>query len=160
MDRDLPKGAIQRHWEDVKEDLEATAKELEADGWTTVTLHTGDATSIPGREDHSPGLDVMVPGNEFERLHGVIEDGAEFTESSVFRKAAGGVVFLVFVFQDSERRVATLFPAFYPQQGTSAGDVAEHALRVGQLDLFIRPLDRERSVTFTIEDPSLVFPET
>lgn len=158
MDHDVPTLTLHNHWADVEADLEATAAELAAEGWTTVTLHTGDATSLVEGEPGT-GLDVMVPGNEFAALEAELEAGAAFSESAVFRQAAGGVAFLVFVLKDPKREVAALFPAFYPQQGRSAQALAEQAREAGRLKVFVRPLDRSRVVTFTIEDPSLVFPE-
>ena len=159
MDEDLPKRTVRDRWEDVEADLEATADELEADGWTTITLHAGDVTSRTGVGDRPPGLDVMVAGNEFEALEAELEAGAEFTESAVFREASAGVVFLVCVLRDPERRVAALFPAYYPQQGRAAGELAEHAREAGRLRVYVRPLQPERAYTFMIEKPSLVFPD-
>ena len=159
MDEDVPKQAVQDRWDDVEADLEATAEELEGEGWSTVTLHAGDVTSMSGATDHPPGLDVLVPDNEFEALEAELEAGAEFTETAVFREGAGGVTFLVCVLRDPDRRVAALFPAYYPQRGRSAEALAEHALGTGELTVFVRPLRRERGVSFVIDKPSLVFPE-
>lgn len=157
MDHDLPTQTLGEHWEDVVADLETTAEELQAEEWRTVTLHPGDVTSIPG--DNGPaGLDVMVAGNEFEALQDELEAGAEFTETAVFRRAAGGVMFMVYVLRDPNREVAALFPAFYPQQGEAAQALADHAHDSGQLHVYVRPLNRERVITFTIEKPELVFP--
>lgn len=158
MDHDVPTLTVKNHWPDVEDDLATTAAELEEEGWSTLTLHTGDATSLVEGE-LGTGIDVLVPGDELAALEAKLADGVEFEESAVFRRAAGGVMFLVFVFRDVERQVAALFAAYYPQQGESAQALAEHAHQAGQLDVFVRPLDRSRVVTFTIEQPSLVFPE-
>lgn len=158
MDHDVPTLTLQNHWPDVEADLAATAAELQEEDWTTVTLHTGDATSLVEGE-LGTGLDVLVPGDELAALEAKLADGVAFEESAVFRRAAGGVMFLVFVYRDVERQVAALFPAYYPQRGESAQALAAHAFAAGQLDVFVRPLDRSRVVTFTIEQPSLVFPE-
>ena len=159
MDEDLPKQALGERWEDVEADLEALAADLDADGWTTVTLHAGDVTTLPGGDGQPAGLDVMVPGNEFESLEEQLETGAAFEETAVFREASGGVAFLVFVLRDPERGAAVLVPAFYPQQGRDARALADHALEAGAVDVHVRPLSRERVVTFTVEAPELVFPE-
>lgn len=158
MDHDVPTLTLRNHWPDVEADLAATAAELQEEDWTTVTLHTGDATSLVEGE-LGTGLDVLVPGDELAELEAKLADGVAFEESAVFRRAAGGVMFLVFVYRDVERQVAALFPAYYPQRGESAQALAAHAHDSGQLDVFVRPLDRSRVVTFTIEQPSLVFPE-
>ncbi|HKJ59859.1 MAG TPA: hypothetical protein VKA37_11560 [Halobacteriales archaeon] len=160
MDVDLPTQGLRDHWEDVEADLEATAAELEGEGWTTVTLHAGDVTTRSGRDGGAAGLDVLAPGNEFEDLLDQVEAGAAFTETAVFRQAAGGVAFLVCVLRDPDRRVAVLVPAFYPQTGEDAQALAEHAHDVGQVELHVRPLQRDRVVTFTVDDPELVFPES
>jgi hypothetical protein len=158
MDIDLPKPALREHWEDVEADLHATAEELAAEGWTTLTLHTGDVTSYPDDADGPARLDVMVADNEFDALESHVRAGAEFDETAVFRQASGGVMFLVCVLRDPEREVAALFPAFYPQKGKAARALADHSHEAGQLRVVVRPLDRRRSVAFTIEDPELVFP--
>lgn len=159
MDTDLPTQSLKANWEAFEADLEATAEELESEGWTTVTLHPGDVTTQSGKSEMPPGLDVMVASNEFEALEAELDAGASFSESAVFRRAAGGIMFLVCVMRDPDREVATLFPAFYPQRGESAERLADHARDEGQLQVFVRPLDRSRIVTFTIENPALVFPE-
>lgn len=158
MDADLPTQSLQANWEDVEADLEATAEELEAEGWTTVSLHPGDVTTQTGKGDMPPGLDVMVAGNEFEALEDQLDAGASFTESAVFRRAAGGIMFLVCVMRDPDNEVAVVCPAFYPQRGESAQTLAEHAHEEGQLQIFVRPLDRSRVVSFAIGNPELVFP--
>lgn len=158
MDHDLPTQSLRANWEDVEADLDSTADELAAEGWTTVTLHPGDVTTQSGKGDMPPGLDVMVASNEFESLEDQLDAGASFTESAVFRRAAGGIMFLVCVMRDPDNEVAVLFPAFYPQQGESARVLAEHAHDEGRLRVFVRPLDRSRVVSFAIENPDLVFP--
>lgn len=157
MDVDLPSQALRERWGDVEADLDATADELEAEGWTTVTLHAGDVTTLMSADP--PGLGVLVPGNEFEALEAELEDGADFSETAVFRSASGGVAFLGCVLRDPERQVAALVPAFYPQQGEDAQALAEHAAETGRVHLHVYPLNRERIVTFTIDDPELVFPD-
>lgn len=157
MDVDLPTQALRDRWADVEADLDATAAELEAEGWTTVALHAGDVTTRP--DDDRPGLSVLVPGNEFEALVAELDAGASFEETAVFRSAAGGVAFLVCVLRDPDRQVATLVPVFYPQEGTAARALAEHAAATGAVHLKVHPLSRDRVVTFTIDDPDLVFPD-
>ena len=158
MDDDLPTQALRDRWEDVEADLEATAAELEAEGWTTVPLHPGDVTTRIGRDGGPAGLDVMVAGNEFEELTDQVEAGAAFSETAVFREASGGVAFLVCVLRDPDRRVAVLVPTFYPQTGEDVRALAERAHDEGEVRLFVRPLRRDRVVTFAVEDPALVFP--
>lgn len=157
MDVDLPTQALRERWGDVEADLEVTADELAAEGWSTVTLHAGDVTTLLDADP--PGLGVLVPGNEFEALEDALEAGAAFTETAVLRSASGGVAFLGCVLRDPDRRVAALVPAFYPQRGDDAQTLAEHAAETGAVHLHVYPLNRERIVTFTIDDPSLVFPE-
>ncbi|MDZ7702461.1 MAG: hypothetical protein U5J98_10615 [Halobacteriales archaeon] len=101
----------------------------------------------------------MVASNEFDALEAHLGAGVEFEETAVYRQAAGGVMFLVCVLRDPDRQVAALFPAFYPQRGQAAGKLAAHAHEAGSLRIYVRPLQVERTVTFLIEEPSLVFPE-
>lgn len=157
MDVDLPTAALRDRWEDLEADLEATAEELEAEGWTTVTLHAGDVTTRPDGEP--PALAVLVPGNELEALEAHLAGGVAFTETAVYRSAASGVAFLVCVLRDPDRRVAALLPAFYPQRGRAAQTLAEHARDTGELHFQVHPLSGDRAVTVTIDEPGLVFPE-
>lgn len=157
MDRDLPSSALRDHWQDVIADLEAMAEAYEDEGWTALALHAGDVTSKTG--DDLVGLSVLVPGDEFEALADLMDDGLAVAETEVYRSAAGGVAFLVCAALDPEQQVAVLVPAFYPQHGTSARALAEHAHEAGQVDLHIHPLSRDRAYSVTVKDPSLVFPE-
>lgn len=157
MDVDLPTAALRDRWEDLEADLEASADELEAEGWTTVTLHAGDVTTLP--DDNPPALAVLVPGNEFGPLEDHLADGVAFTETAVYRSAAGGVAFLLCVLRDPDRGVAALLPAFYPQRGRAAQALAAHARDTGEVHFQVHPLSRDRAVTFTIDEPGLVFPE-
>lgn len=156
MDVDLPSESLRNHWDDLVADLEATAEAYEAEGWSTLALHPGDVTT---RTDDLAGLGVMVAGNEFEALAGLLDDGATFTETHVYRSAAGGVAFLVCALRDPARAVAVLVPAFYPQRGRSVEALAERARDAGAVDLHVHPLSRDRVVSVTIDDPDLVFPE-
>lgn len=159
MDPDLPTQTLRDHWEEVEADLDNTARELADEGWTTLTLHVGDVTTRSGETSEEVGLDVMVASNEFDALEAHLGAGVEFEETAVYRQAAGGVMFLVCVLRDPGREVAALFPVFYPQRGKSAQALAETAHDDGELRVFVHPLGRSRIVTFTIDDPSLVFPE-
>lgn len=158
MDPDLPTQGLRDRWAEVGADLDGMVDELEAEGWQTVAFHPGDVTTSLGGDGRPPGLDVMVADNEFEALADHVADGAAFDESAVFREAAGGVAFLVCVVRDPDRGVAALVPAFYPQQGERAQALAEHAHAAGEVHVTVHPLGRDRTVTFTIDEPALVFP--
>lgn len=158
MDVDLPTQALRDHWDDVVADLEATAAELQAEDWTAVTLHPGDVTTRTGRDDAPAGLDLLVADNEFEAVTAQMDAGASFEETAVFRQASGGVTFVGCVMRDPDTRAAILIPAFYPQRGEDAQTLAAHARDVGEVRVHVRPLRRDRMVTFTIDDPALVFP--
>lgn len=157
MDVDLPSQALRDHWDDLVADLEATAAELEAADWDALALHVGDVTTATTGDP--PGLDVLVPHNEYKALVETVSDGAAFDETAVYRRAAGGVTFLLFVLRDPGRRAAVLIPAFYPQRGDDAAALAEHAHTAGVVHVLVRPLERDRAVTFAIDDPDLVFPD-
>lgn len=156
MDVDLPSQALRDHWTGVVEDLEAQAAAYEDEGWSTLALHPGDVTTLT--EGDLEGLGVMVAGDEFSALRSLVDDGVAFTETEVFRSAAGGVAFVVCALLDPDRDVAVLVPAFYPQRGRSASALAERAREAGAVDLHVYPLSRERVVTVTVGDPALVFP--
>lgn len=176
MDSGHPLSGVTDLWDDTIADMEATAEEFREEGWETVELHPGAVTPLPAGEtedgyvDPRIGLDVLVPGEEFEAVKdavGGIEDddgeaptaetGTEYDEYEVFRAQAGEVVFLVVVMKSQETGQAVLIPLYY-----DAMDAEETLRLVGERDemqLFVRPLDDSERVLFTQQDPDALFPE-
>lgn len=144
-------------WDDVLEDMEATAQEYRDAGWKVLAIHPGDVASPDGKRGGRWGIDVLVPDDEFEELEHLMEvEEFDFDESEVYRATASGLVLLVVAILDHDTEVAILFPAYYDvNQGRT---MIERAVREGQLPTHLRPLDVDNVVTFTHDDPSLFTP--
>ena len=152
---DLVTGRVAPRWTQVVEDMHATAEEYAEAGWDTVTLHPGDATVLPGGTDEGrAGLDVLVPGEEFERLTAVVDDRT-FDSADVFRITEGGVVFLLAVLTDADDAVAVFVPAYY--EVTEAGTLRSTATD-GTITTHVRRLRNEQRVEFDLEAPELLLP--
>jgi hypothetical protein len=143
-------------WERVIEDMEATAAEYEADGWDAIELHPGDVTALPPEHDRF-GLDVLVPGSEYERVNDAVDtDDGAFDSFEVFRATTGGQVYLTVAVKDERQRIVVLVPAYYeikPAKDTLAGVDAQ-----GRFPIHVRPLSLEGVVTVEPTDPDLLLP--
>ena len=147
-------------WEAVIDDMEATAAEYEADGWETVTCHPGDVVPLPTRtallngvDVDRVGLDVLVPGNEFETLTVAVEDET-FAEYDAFRAENGPVVFLVIAMKGES--VVVLFPVYYDTQ--QAEIMLKRVAERGELRTYLRPLDDSERVVFSQSEPERLLP--
>lgn len=146
-------------WEGVVEDMEATAAEYREEGWETLELHPGDVTPLPAveeRVDGRFGLDVLVPGEEYEALSTLV-DGATFDEYDVFRAQQGGIVFLVIATKSSVTNQVVLLPAYYAV--ADADLMLKRARDEGEMQTHIRPLSGDEHVTLKQEEPETLFPE-
>lgn len=156
-----PTEGVIDNWDAVISDMEATAAEYREEGWEVVELHPGDVTALTG--DHETvdryGLDLVVPGDEAERVRALVEaDDAAFDSCSVFRAVDVGVVFLVIVVEDASRGVAVVTPAYYDSDDQQTQDMLEKAVRNGEMRTHVRDLGNERVMTFSHDDPDLFFP--
>lgn len=155
MDRN-PFAKLSNHWEDMLADMEATAEEYREQGWQTLELHPGDVTALaPDEEDDTFGLDVLVPGDEFDDLEARVEGGASFDSYQVFRGEGSGLVLLVVAMEDEANELAVLFPAYFDPSQNS--EFREAAMAEGAMYSHVRPLDKRNIVTFTHDDPELFF---
>ncbi|SEO94548.1 hypothetical protein SAMN04487948_108133 [Halogranum amylolyticum] len=146
-------------WEGVVEDMEATAAEYRENGWETLELHPGDVNPLPAVEERTEGrfgLDVLVPGEEYETVSTLVAD-AEFDEYEVFRAQRGGVVFLLLVTKSTAAEQVVLTPLYYGVE--DARLMLERAREADVLYTHVRPLSGDEHVTFTQQDPELLFPE-
>ena len=158
-----PLANAREEWERVLEDAEATAAEYRDAGWETLELHPGDVTPLPPAWESTPdtdpdgrvGFDVMVPGDEFERLEAVVED-ADFDEYEAYTGRTDEVVFAVVVTRAADAGRAVFLPLYYSISG--AGSLIARALEKGAVETTVRPLSDERRVTLTQRDPSPLFP--
>ena len=151
-----PFAKLSNHWEDILADMEATAAEYREQGWEAMELHPGDVTTLaPDEEDDTFGLDVLLPGDEFDELEGRVESGASFDAYQVFRGEGSGLVLLLVAMEDETNELAALFPAYFDP--SEAGEMREAAFSEGRMYSHVRPLDRRNIVTFEHDDPALFF---
>jgi hypothetical protein len=155
-------------WEQVIEDMKATADRYREAGWEVVELHPGDVHVMTGeprtlaeqQEEYEPppqrlGLDVVVPGDEYDHLRDVVA-GREFDSDEVFRATEGGIVFLLIGLESRAEDAVVFVPAYYELADVEdlRRVAAEHGLYTN-----VRPLTGEEVVTFTHADPGPMFPD-
>lgn len=155
-------GATDR-WQDVIDDLEATAAEYAEQGWETVVIHPGDVTPLPtptallnGVDVDRVGLDLLVPDNEFEELTEAVE-GVSFDQYDAYRGESGSVVFAVVVMKGDDD-TAVCFPLYYDTE--SARVMLKRAVEREELRTYLRPLDDSQRVVFAHADPERLVPES
>lgn len=153
---ETPVSGVVSRWEQVVEDMDATAADYASAGWETVRLHPGDVTVLAGEgPDDRAGLDVLVPDDEFERLADAVADRA-FDSYDVFRAREEGVVFVLVVLTDADGDVAVFVPAYYELTDVER---LQAAARDGSLRTYVRRLEREAFVEFEHDDPAPFFPD-
>lgn len=137
-------------WNSVIDDMEATAEELEAEGWTTLQLHPGDV--IVATEIEEPGIDTVLPNPEFEELASLIEDGVRFAEYEVYRAGGDSIEYALVVAKDFDRQIAILIPLYY-----EIPDLSEVAHGAETVPIYLRTLEGE-SVVLQLTEPELLLP--
>lgn len=140
-------------WQAVIEDMSATADEYRDSGWTALELHPGDSVLVDS--EFRTGLDVVLPGPEYEDLEVVAEDAA-FTDVEVFRAEEGGMLYLLIVETDPDGGTAVFVPAYYDPGGSESK--LESIREAGELRLFCRRLNDEY-VEFVHADVDPFLPE-
>ncbi|MFC7156042.1 hypothetical protein ACFQPA_11305 [Halomarina halobia] len=139
-------------WEQVIDDMEATADAYREEGYDVVALHPGDVTTA----DDGSGFDVVVPGEEFERVQAQV-GAAALDQTEVFRAANDGVVYVLVVVRDDDVGVAVCCPLYYAPE--RIGEVREYAAETGQVLTYLRSLSSEEAVAVAFDSPELFFPE-
>lgn len=141
-------------WSAVIEDMEATAAEYRERGWTTLELHPGDSVLVDS--DRRTGLDVVLPGPEFEELESLVGDRG-FRDVEVFRAEGDELVYVLVVEIAPESETAVFVPAYYdPSQ---AAETLESIREAGTVRLFCRRLNDD-TVRFVHDDPAPFLPES
>ena len=140
-------------WQAVLEDMAATAEAYRDRGWTTLELHPGDSVLVDS--EFRTGLDVVLPGDEYEDLEAVAAD-ASFTDVDVFQAATDTTTYLLVVEKDPDSETAVFVPAYY-DTASSTGKL--DAIREnGELRLFCRRLNDDY-VEFVHENVAPFLPE-
>jgi hypothetical protein len=140
-------------WQAVIEDMAATAEAYRERGWETLELHPGDAVVVDSQ--YRTGLDVLLPGPEYEELETLVEDHS-FGEYDVFHAEGDGMVYVLAVEKDPERETAVFVPAYYDPGGSQ--QKLDTIVESGELRLFCRQLNDDY-VEFTHDDPAPFLPE-
>ena len=138
-------------WDQVIADMEATASDLESSGWTTLETHPGDVTVAQNRAE--PGLDAVLPGNEFRSLEELLESGVRFSEYEVFRAEGDTFEYALLVAEDPQRETAILLPLFYEVEDLI--EVLQERPEI--LPVYLRRLDGE-TVSLELTEPELLLP--
>ncbi|WP_121744529.1 DUF7529 family protein [Natronorubrum halophilum] len=126
----------QSGWQAVIEDMAVTADEYRDRGWTALELHPGDSVLVDS--EMRTGLDVVLPGPEYEDLESLTEDCA-FADVDVFRAEGGSTIYLLVVEKDPDSETAVLVPAYYD---AGSGQAKLETIRSnGELRLFCRRLN-------------------
>lgn len=100
----------QSGWQSLLEEMAALADEYRDADWTVLELHPGDSVLVDS--ETRTGLDVLLPGPEYEELESLAEDCA-FADVDVFRAEDGGMVYLLVVEEDPDSETAVLVPTYY-----------------------------------------------
>lgn len=150
-DAHSPPEAVSDRWQELLDDADATAEEYREGDWEVLQIRPGDVTPRPGEPF---GLDVLAPGDEYDRLEETV-DRVSFDTSHVYRAEEDEVRFYIVVVEASEAGVAVIVPAFLPLEDEAA--LAERAGEDGAMYTHVRPLSDDTRVTFTHEDPGLFF---
>ena len=146
-----PNMRAMRVWNNVIDDMEATAEEFDAEGWTTLQLHPGDVIVATNIEE--PGIDTVLPNPEFQELASMVEDGVRFAEYNVYRAGGKSLEYALVVAKDFDQEVAILIPLYY-----EVPDLAEIAHGVETVPIYLRQLDGE-SVVLQLTEPELLLPD-
>lgn len=164
---DNPFDRVVGPWEQVMEDMDLTAERYRDAGRTVVELHPGDVTVLTGEprtaaeqqgtvdlESRRLGFDVVVPGDEFERLQSALADRT-VDGYEVWRGTGQGMVFLLVALESGDD-LAVVFPAYYDLQDR---DALEGIARDHGLETHLRPLSADAVLSVEHDDPDPFFPD-
>ena len=153
-------------WQQVMEEMTVAAERHRDAGRDVVELHPGDVATLTGeprtaaeqqrgvdRSERRLGLDVVVPGDEFDRLRRTLGD-RRVESYEVFRATEGGMVFLLV--EIIAGGCTVVLPAYYDQRERAA---LEEIAREHGLQAHVRSLSSDTAVSFDFEQPSPFFPD-
>lgn len=145
-------------WTTVIEECRATADGYRDRGWTAFAPVPGDVVPVPApgdSVDEKVGLDVLVSGEEFDRLTELTEANA-FDAFEAFRAHENGVVYLTLVFRAPETETAFCLPLYYR---TAEADRMLGRVRAGEaMTTYVHALSGDDRIEFDHEDPTPLFP--
>lgn len=145
-------------WQAVVEESQALAADYEDDGWTVFAPVPGDVVPLPAPTDsevRKVGFDLLLSGDEFERLQELVTDAA-FDEFEAYRAQDGGIVYLSLVFKASTAETAVCVPLYY--QVADADRMLDRVRAGDPMRAYFHPLAGDEHVEFDLQDPRPVFP--
>lgn len=145
-------------WTQVIDDCRATAEEYRERGWSVAMPVPGDAVPVPAPGDSADdkvGLDVLVSGDEFDRLTTLVDVG-EFDEFESLRAYQNGIVYLTVVFQATAHEAALCLPLYY--RVAEANRMLDRVRAGDAMRTYVHPLSGDNRIEFDHEDPTPLFP--
>lgn len=147
------------NWDDVIEDLEATAAEYRSEGLETVEAHPGDVVTVADLEHAKMlGLSILLPDNEFEDVRAAMDErDLSFDRYDVFEGVRDGLRFMLVALQDTEEDYCLVFPAYYDT--AIAGEMVEMVRDRGWMGLYFRRFGSDDLLSVVLEEPEKLLPD-
>ncbi|MFC6991311.1 hypothetical protein ACFQH3_05725 [Haladaptatus sp. GCM10025707] len=141
--------AVAAHWEDLIDDMEATAAEYRELGWEVVTVYP--AQVFPDMK--LPGFDILIADNDYAAAVEFTEEN-EVEEYDVYRAETDAIFFLA-VMRDESNGRALLVPGYYSmEKGSELRGRIDDSLTIA-----LNRLKRDVAVSISLEQPAAFFPE-
>ncbi|RNJ25307.1 DUF7529 family protein [Halosegnis longus] len=138
---------ITANWESLLATAADVAAELDRE---TIVCEPTDVTVVPAADQF--GLTAVVDDETFSRLDAL--DADAFEPTHVARAESDGLVLLLVVFESDEQ--AVVLPLYYERTADAEGVLRDH----DELPIRVRSLTALEPVSFLLESPEYVFPET
>jgi len=154
----MSEDATNRDWIQLLEGMDATAEELESEGWETLTIPAGDAAPVTPEGSHTDrhGYAYVIPGDEAERFEAVfVPDG--FPRTELYRATSSTHLFLLTVFLDPPTGTAVLLAGVLERGSLS--DCRRAALEQGVMYSHLFTVDATHLGSFEHDDPAPFFPD-
>lgn len=153
----MPEDATNEGWIQLLEEMEAMAEELNADGWETLTIASGETAPVTAEEGYTDrhGYSYVIPGDDAETFEELFELGG-FPETEIYQATSRTHLFLLTVFLDPPTETAILLAGLLETAGLS--DVCQISEEVGKMYSHICKVDGTHLGSFEHEQPELFFP--
>lgn len=145
-------------WASVLGEMDELASDLDADGWTTLTIAAGDAAAVTpetGRADRH-GYSYVVGADDataFEEAF--VPDG--FPRTEVYRAETGTHLFVLTVLQDPPSEQAILLAGAFDTQRVR--ECERVASETGRMYTTVLAADGTLLGAFEHDDPAAFFPD-
>ncbi|WP_433628795.1 DUF7529 family protein [Halomicrococcus sp. NG-SE-24] len=145
-------------WQRTLDDMEATAEELEAEGWDVVAIpasHTAPEHPEAGDSDRF-GFVYVIPDNYVDEFTEAFEAGS-FPKYRVYRNEMGSRVFQLTEFLDPESETVILVAGTYEMMHAPA--LVKTAMREDEMYSHVQTLDETVHGSFRHDDYEKFFPD-